>query len=73
MTPPPIADHLKAAADLLAQADQLAAEAAAAADAGHLNLALGTAVPIELLLRDALALYAAAVVLNRRRPARDVP
>lgn len=58
-----IGDTYKAAADLFAQAAAAAREAAEAAQAGHLNLARGTAVEAETCLATAAKMMTAAAAV----------
>jgi hypothetical protein len=57
--------NLLALADRLAEAANLAAEAAAASKNGKQNLAIGTALAIDDLLAQSKCLYDAAIALHR--------
>jgi hypothetical protein len=57
--------NLLALADRLAEAVNLAAEAAAASKNGKQNLAIGTALAIDDLLAQSKCLYDAAIALHR--------
>jgi hypothetical protein len=57
--------NLLALADRLAEAANLAAEAAAASKTGKQNLAVGTALAIDDLLAQSKCLYDAAIALHR--------
>jgi hypothetical protein len=58
--------NLGALSDLLTRAAEEARQAAAHAEAGERNLAIGTIADFERVLADAAALHAAAVALHRR-------
>jgi hypothetical protein len=57
--------NLSALTDRLAEAAKLSAEAAEAFEHGKKNLAIGTALPIDLLLSQSNALYDAVILLHR--------
>jgi hypothetical protein len=57
--------NLLALTDRLAEAANLAAEAAAASKNGKQNLAIGTALAIDDLLAQSKCLYDAAIALHR--------
>lgn len=64
MTTSPAVPALAALAVRVADANRLTEDAAHALARGEVTLALGTVVPVEQLLKDALALFHAAVVLH---------
>jgi hypothetical protein len=60
-----VAANLAALEERLFEAAKLAQEASAAMNEGQLNLAIGTALPLEQILVEAKALHHAAMVLAR--------
>ena len=60
-----IASIFSALGEILNEATTLAGEANAAAIDGNLNLAIGSALPLEQILKRSVALYDAAIALHR--------